>query len=183
MSTNPLSQGKFSELQKGAVIIEIVVALGIYSLALSMIYEAITIISRSITVSSNAQKSIEDFEDVLVYLNKEVRNNDFELIEKNGWSVLLIDPASDKATSAIAYRLLSTATDYSLTRLRSIGPIDIHATDLKSYGKYHFSSSKYFSGFNSLYHGKNKISFSMEGKYLVFTFDKIKTYLGIKRTK
>ncbi len=175
MNIDRSSREKASNSRKGTVVIEILVALGIYAIALSMIYESITVLSRTITSISNSQKQVENFEDILLYINSEIKGNDFELIHYNQWSILLID-----TNPVIGYQIIYYSDGYcNLRRIVANIKVDIKKLKEDRYGLKYFNDN--FSGFNRLYFGNDKLFFEMEDNYLIFKFNDIKTYLGIHR--
>lgn len=161
--------------QLGSVIIELLVAFSIYAVSLSIIYETVNVLIRTIGEVSESERFVSDFEDVILYMYKEIKGHNLELLVYNDsyieHSILLID-----SNPVIAYQLFQTKDQSSLRRLVAIGYEDIHKLKELRPGSSYFNT--HFSGFNSLYNGKIPLSFSVEGNYVVFKFGKLKTYIG-----
>ncbi|WP_161847815.1 hypothetical protein [Athalassotoga saccharophila] len=157
------------------MIIELLVAFSIYAVGASITYESIMILINMIEKVSISNQFVEDFEDVILYMYKEVKGKELELIfYKDSYiehSILLI--GSDPV---IAYQLFQTKDRSSLRRLVAMGHEDIHKLAKLRPGSNYFNTR--FSGFNSLYNGKESISFKVEGNYITFKFGKLKTYIG-----
>jgi len=171
VNTNPQSRGKLS----GSVIIELLVAFSIYATGAAITYESIMILVKMIQEFSNSNQFVQDFEDVILYMHKEVKGRELELIVYNDsyieHSILLI--GSDPV---IAYQLFWTENRSSLRRLVANGHEDIHKLSELRPGSIYFNT--HFSGFNSLYNGKEPLSFKIEEGYIAFKFGKLKTYIG-----
>lgn len=175
MNTNLRSQVKFS----GSVIIEILVAFSIYATSLAIIYDSVNIIMRTIGKISSSEKYVQDFEDAILYMYRRdiTRGKDLELISYNTWSVLLIDfSPADPEPKVVGYQLFKSNDGSKLRRIVANGDEDIHKLKIQRPGQKYFDSN--FSGFNTIYTGKEMLSFDVEGKYITFTFGKIKTYIA-----
>ncbi len=171
MNTDPRSRGRLS----GSVIIELIVAFSIYAVGISITYESIIILIKMIEEISTSNQFVQDFEDVILYMYKDVKDRELELIVyKDSYiehSILLI--GSDPV---IAYQLFQAKDRSSLRRLVANGKENIHKLVELRPGSSYFNT--HFSGFNSLYSGKESISFKVDGKYITFEFGKLKTYIG-----
>jgi hypothetical protein len=161
------------------VIIEIIVALSIYGISLAIIYDSINIMMKTMIKISASEKYVEDFEDAITYMYKTdfERGRELELISYKTWSVLLIDfDPKDTDSHVVGYQLFKSNDGSKLRRIVARGEEDIHKLKIQRPGQGYFNSN--FSGFNAVYTGKEMLSFDVEGKYITFTFGKIKTYIG-----
>ncbi|MGC8545338.1 MAG: hypothetical protein ACP5NR_05275 [Athalassotoga sp.] len=161
------------------MIIEVIVALSIYGISLATIYDSISIMMKTMIKISASEKYVEDFEDALTYMYKTdiERGKELELISYKTWSVLLIDfDPKDPESHVVGYQLFKSNDGSKLRRIVAKWDEDIHKLKIQRPGQKYFDS--HFSGFNAVYTGKEMLSFDVEGKYITFTFGKIKTYIG-----
>ncbi len=175
MNTNLRSRVK----HLGSVIIEIIVALSIYGISLAIIYDSTNILMKTMGKLSASEKYVEDFEDTILYMYEKdiMRGKTLELISYKTWSVLLIDfDPKDPAPEVVGYQLFKSNDGSKLRRIVAKGYEDIHKLKVLRPGQDYFNSN--FSGFNAIYTGSEALSFDIEGKYITFTFGKIKTYIG-----
>jgi hypothetical protein len=161
------------------VIIEVIVAISIYGISLAIIYDSINIMMKTMIKISVSEKYVEDFEDTITYMYKTdiAMGRELELISYKTWSVLLIDfDPKNPEPRVVGYQLFKSNDGSKLRRIVAKWDEDIHKLKIQRPGQEYFDS--HFSGFNAVYTGKEMLSFDVEGKYITFTFGKIKTYIG-----
>ena len=133
-------------------------------------FESISVLSKSILYLSNHQRSVEDFEDVMIYLSKEVHGKECALITHANWSLLLL-----KESPVVAFLILKGKNRKILRRIVAKDNLNFEKLSKIHPGLHYINV--HFSGFNTIYDGKEKIGFYSKGNHLIFEFGKRKVYM------
>lgn len=133
-------------------------------------FESISILSKSILCLSNRQSEVEDFEDVMIYLNKEIHGKDYAIITNSNWSLLLL-----KENPVVAFLILKSKSRKILRRIVAKGGLDFEKLNKIHPGLHYINT--HFSGFNTVYDGKEEIDFQSKSNHLIFKFGKRKVYM------
>ncbi len=166
--TNPMEK-EFSS-QSGSVLLELLIAMAIYTIALAIAFESISVLSKSILYLSYRQREVEDFEDTMIYLNKEIHGKKYALITHSNWSLLLL-----KEKPVVTFLILKSKDRRILRRIVAKGDLNFEKLSKIHPGLHYINT--HFSGFNTIYDGKEEIDFHSEGNHLIFEFGDRRVYM------
>ncbi len=133
-------------------------------------FESISVLSKSIFHLSNHQREVEDFEDAMIYLNKEIHGKEYAIITHSNWSLLLL-----KENPVVAFLVLKSKSRKILRRIVAEGNLNFEELSKIHPGLHYINT--HFSGFNTVYDGKEEIDFHSKGEHLIFEFGKRKVYM------
>ncbi len=146
------------------------VSLVIYTIALSIVFESIAILSKNVLTISSEQQKVEDFENIMFYLSEETRGKNFSLIRHANWSVLLLDEKP-----VVGFEILHGNVN-TLRRIVAKGNLSFLKLCSIGFGLHYVNT--HFAGFNTIYSGKESIDLeTIEDLHLFFKFGKKKFYL------
>lgn len=169
--SNPAKEEFFCHSKSGTILLELLISMVIYSIALMIAFESITLLSKSILQLSSHQKEVEDFEDTMIFLNKEIHGKECTLITHANWTLLLL-----KKSPVVAFLILRGKDREILRRIVANDNLTFEKLSQIKPGLHYINT--HFSGFNTIYDGKEEIDFWFEGNHLVFGFGKRKVYMS-----
>ncbi len=158
--------------QTGSLIVEFLVAMMVFSVALATTFGSVFYMVRSLHDLRVRQERVEAFEYVIFYLSSQFEKaKDFRILKGRNWSVIFMD------TSPILAFEIFTSKRYALMR-RLVGSEKLKFEKLKNLKVgLSFFNGHNFSGFNVVFKSVGKMYFKRAGKHLLFVWNERWVYL------
>ncbi len=159
-------------LRSGSLMIQLLVAMIVYSVAIIMIFESLTYLFKNLSKLSEEEKETEKFEYVMFYLNSQIEKNVAFKIENGiNWSVLLLD-----TKPILGFEIFYGKNQNKLRRIVAKTNLNFSIIQKTSLGL-GFLNGRNFSGFNTIYQGKERMYFKRDGTHLLFEWGERWFYL------
>ena len=121
-------------------------------------------------IISGEQQKVEEFENIMFYLNKETHGKVFSLIRHANWSILLLNEEP-----VVGFEILSGEVS-TIRRIVAKGNLSFSRLCSIKFGLHYVNT--HFSGFNTIYSGKESVDFKIVGdSHIIFNFGEKKFYL------
>ncbi len=143
----------------------------VYTISVAMIFESVSYLLKNLSTLSTKENEIKQFEYVMFYINSQIKGKvPFKIVSGTNWSVLVLD-----TKPVLGFEIFSSNDLNTLRRIVGKGNFDFSILQ-KGVGLTFFNGHN-FSGFNTIYKGKKKMNFEMEGKHLLFKWGERWFYL------